>query len=225
MIAGTDFAPCWRGRAPCVQAFEVHAMTGGPSGFTLDQVKSSRETKTSSPVQENFAHGFRRRFIARFSLVVGVLFGLWSTYLYLALARNFDGNYGLGFLSLVHVRSDLFRYVLYSTVVQATVLAVLTGTLTILFSHKIAGPVFRMKRFLRTWRAGERSPGGMRLRHGDQVQRFAAALETSLGDLSKRSHDAAAKAEALATSLESGDGLSEAALASLREDIERFRVG
>jgi hypothetical protein len=199
-------------------------MTGVPSGLTLDCVKPHPLASTAPALRENFDPGFAGRFVVRFSILVALLFGAWTTFLYLALDRDFASGYGLAIFSLAHVQSRLFRYVLYSTIVQATVLAILAGALAILFSHKIAGPVFRMKRFLLAWRGGQSFPGGLRLRQGDQVQRFASTMESAFAQLAARSRAAASQAEALAARLAAGEAVAPAEIAKLRKELEGMKV-
>jgi hypothetical protein len=198
-------------------------MTGDSTGLTLDRVNPSPIKNTAPALRENFDPGFGGKFVLRFSLIVAVLFGAWTGFLYFALDRDFEAGYGLAIFSLAHVQSALFRYVLYSTIVQATVLAILAGALAILFSHKIAGPVFRLKRFLLAWRNGEACT--MRLRQGDQIQQFAASVESSLGRLSAKSHEMAATAEALAARLAAGEPVAAAEIARLRKDLDAMKVG
>jgi hypothetical protein len=188
-------------------------------------VKPNPTRHTAPALHENFEPGFGARFVVRFSLIVALLFGAWTAFLYVALDRDFAANYGLASFALAHVQSTLFRYVLYSTIVQATVLAILAGALAILFSHKIAGPVFRMKRFLLAWRNGEPALGELRLRRGDQIQRFAATVESALKELSAKSHGTAAKAETLAVRLTAGDPVAPSEIAQLRKDLESMKVG
>jgi hypothetical protein len=200
-------------------------MTERQTGFTLDDVDDPDDAPSVSPVRENFERGFRRTFILRFFVVLAFAFGAWSGFLYVALERNFGSRYGLAFFSLVHVRSALVRYVLYSTIAQAAILALLTAAMTIFFSHKIAGPVYRMKMFLRAWRKSEKAPGGMRLRKGDQAQRFASVIEITFGELAARGHRMADKAEALAARLEAGEPVPSHEIEDMRRAIEQFKIG
>ncbi len=199
-------------------------MTGAGTGLTLRGVKPHPIRNRAPALQENFDPDFGGKFVLRFSLIVAVLFGAWTAFLYLALDRDFEAGYGLAIFSLAHVQSTLFRYVLYSTIVQATVLAILAGTLAIFYSHKIAGPVFRLKRFLLAWRNCESDLGDLRLRRGDQIQRFAATVESALKELSAKSHATAATAEALANRLAAGEPVAPADLAKLRKDLEGMKV-
>ena len=200
-------------------------MTGAATGLTLDGVKPYPLRNPAPALHENFDPDFGGKFVLRFSLIVALLFGAWTTFLYVALDRDFEDGYGLAIFSLAHVQSTLFRYVLYSTIVQATVLAILAGTLAIFYSHKIAGPVFRLKRFLLAWRNCESELGQLRLRRGDQIQRFAAAVDSALKELSAKSHGTATMAEALADRLSAGEKVAPAEIAKLRKDLEGLKVG
>jgi len=200
------------------------SMTDVQTGFTLDRVKPNPLPKAAPALHENFDPGFGGKFVVRFSILVALVFGAWTAFLYAAIDRDFGSGYGLAIFSLAHVQSRLFRYVLYSTIVQATVLAILAGALAIFFSHKIAGPVFRMKRFLLAWRSGEPFAGGLRLRQGDQIQRFAGSVESALSQLAAKSHATAATAEALATRLAAGEAVAPAEIAKLRKDVAGMKV-
>lgn len=167
---------------------------------------------------------FGNRFIVRFSVAVACVFSLGAVVLYYSLDRDLTGGYGAAFLSLLDVRNALLRYILYSTIIQAAVLGVATGALATLTSHKIAGPVFRMKKYLTAFRRGERIPGGLRLRAHDQAQPFATAMEEAFERLRRGFGEAADQADELADRIEGGKTVCAAELDALRETLSAYRV-
>ena len=65
------------------------------------------------------------------------------------------------------------------------VLVVAMGALGIVFTHKVAGPIFKMKRLLREVGAGKLAVRE-RLRKGDELQHFFEAFEQMVGELRRR---------------------------------------
>lgn len=77
------------------------------------------------------------------------------------------------------------RRVLIGLVAGLLVFVVLLGLAGIVFTHKVAGPVFKMKRLLREVGAGKLVVRE-RLRKGDELQHFFEAFEHMVGDLRAR---------------------------------------
>jgi len=77
------------------------------------------------------------------------------------------------------------RRIAYGLVAILTVLVLALGMVGIVFTHKVAGPLFKMKRLLREVGAGKLVLRE-RLRKGDELQHFFEAFEGMVTELRKR---------------------------------------
>jgi nitrogen fixation/metabolism regulation signal transduction histidine kinase len=77
------------------------------------------------------------------------------------------------------------RQLLGGLVAMLSVLVIAVGLVGIVFTHKVAGPVFKMKRLLRQVGEGKLVVRE-RLRKGDELQHFFEAFEGMVGELRKR---------------------------------------
>lgn len=94
---------------------------------------------------------------------------------YVMLQQPVGPTYGEGFKMLVQLQQDIF----YKSIIIyfSTVLLALFGiiTITLLYSHRVAGPVYRLTLFARQVAAGDLQ-SGVHLRQSDVVQPLAAEM-------------------------------------------------
>jgi methyl-accepting chemotaxis protein len=88
------------------------------------------------------------------------------------------------------------RTLLVGLVALLGLLVVIVGALGIVFTHKVAGPIFKMKRLLRQVGEGKLIVRE-RLRRGDELQDFFGAFERMVEDLRKRQMAEIAKVDAI----------------------------
>ncbi|MBI2836972.1 MAG: hypothetical protein HYX75_01545 [Acidobacteria bacterium] len=179
---------------------------------------------TENRPTEFFQDSYRNRFILRFSIFVFVAFGACSALLYYALDRDLSGAYADAFLSLLTVRSTMLRFVIYSSVLQALFLSVATGALAVFTSHRIAGPVYKMRQYLAALRRGEQLPGGLRLRAGDQMKAFASAMDSSFTQLTDRCKRLQHDAESIADRIDRGQCVEQREIEELQTRLSSFRL-
>ena len=86
-------------------------------------------------------------------------------------------------------------------------MVVALGMLGIVFTHKVAGPIFKMKRLLRQVGEGKLVVRE-RLRKGDELQHFFEVFETMVGELRKHQEAEIARVDRIL------EKLSEAPLSS-----------
>lgn len=105
------------------------------------------------------------------------------------------------------------RTMLYSLCGGLALMVVLIGVLGIYFTHKVAGPIYKMKMLLRQVGEGKLSFQG-RLRKGDELQDFFEAFSTMVEKLRARQ---AQEVEELhqAMALARADGANETAIAKI----------
>lgn len=108
------------------------------------------------------------------------------------------------------------RRVLIGLVAGLAIFVVLLGLAGIVFTHKIAGPVFKMKRLLRQVGAGKLVLHE-RLRKGDELQHFFEAFEQMVGDLRARQEKEIARVDDIILRLE-GAPLSSRGTKEIDED-------
>ena len=106
------------------------------------------------------------------------------------------------------------REMLYSVVGGLSLLVVLIGLLGIFITHKIAGPVFKMKQLLKQVAQGKLNFPRRGLRKGDELQHFFDAFLKMADDLKARQQNEVELLEAGIASAKAA-GVSEDALAKI----------
>jgi hypothetical protein len=108
------------------------------------------------------------------------------------------------------------RRVLAGLVAGLAVFVIALGLAGIVFTHKVAGPIFKMKRLLREVGSGKLVVRE-RLRKGDELQHFFEAFELMVADLRMRKQQELAKVDDIILRLE-GAPLSTRGLKEIDED-------
>ncbi|MEZ4301389.1 MAG: methyl-accepting chemotaxis protein [Polyangiaceae bacterium] len=93
------------------------------------------------------------------------------------------------------------RRVLLGLIVGLALFVVVIGFAGIVFTHKIAGPIFKMKRLLREVGAGKLVLRE-KLRKGDELQHFFEAFELMVGDLRAKQEKEIARVDDIIARLE-----------------------
>jgi flagellar biosynthesis/type III secretory pathway M-ring protein FliF/YscJ len=84
--------------------------------------------------------------------------------------------------ALVHQQNVMFS----SLVIGLGVMVLLIGLLGIFFTHKVAGPIYKMKMLLRQVGEGKLTFNNGRLRKGDELQEFFETFSTMVDKLKDR---------------------------------------
>lgn len=114
------------------------------------------------------------------------------------------------------------RRVLIGLVAGLSVFVVLLGVAGIMFTHKVAGPIFKMKRLLREVGKGKLVVRE-KLRKGDELQHFFEAFEQMVADLRSRQEYEITKVDDIILRLE-GATLSTRGMKELDDDgVELLR--
>ncbi len=113
------------------------------------------------------------------------------------------------------------RAMLYSVVGGLTLLCVLIGLVGIFITHKIAGPIYKMKLLLRQVGQGKLNFRGG-LRKGDELQHFFDAFQKMVDELKARQHKEVETLEAAIASAKSSGATDEALekLNALHKDMK-----
>lgn len=120
--------------------------------------------------------------------------------------------------SLIHQQS----VVLWSLVGGLSVMVILIGMLGIFFTHKVAGPIFKMRRLLKEVGDG-RLAIDTRVRRGDELQEFFGAF-TAMVDRLRARHEKMIEQLDRAIGLASSAGATEESLKSVVEMREEMKA-
>lgn len=124
---------------------------------------------------------FQTNFILRFSLLVFVG-GLLTMLIFYLLSLQSTTVGFIGSRVVASSTADFILPILLQTVILVTIIIGLAAVvLTLLISHKIAGPLFRFKKVMESLQKGDFvSVQEVRLRKKDQLQLFANELNTMI---------------------------------------------
>ena len=118
---------------------------------------------------------YRRNMVFKSILVFIAGIILSSISLYLAIRQPIGPTYGEGFRMLAQLQQDIFSK---SAVIYAiTVLVILFGIifLTLIYSHRIAGPVYRLSCFAKSLSDGDFS-SNVHIRQNDAIHSLAGEM-------------------------------------------------
>lgn len=110
---------------------------------------------SKSRVFKSIPSAYRRDVVFRPVLVFIAGLILTSVVLYMAVSQPIGPNYGEGFRMLAQLQQDLFAK---SVIIYAiTVFIIICGIIfiTLIYSHRVAGPVFRLTCFVGTLFSGD----------------------------------------------------------------------
>jgi methyl-accepting chemotaxis protein len=177
--------------------------------------------------------GFKIRFMLRFCILVilgvvgtGVLF-------YLLSFRQLSTGYGDAVYTIYNLKRVVLPTLFASleSILLLGIVTIIIAAMSLFFSHKIAGPLFRISRDLETIAAGDLTVE-TRLRAKDQIAELARIVNGLTQRLKRRvkeTGDAHASVEAATARLQTiltGDPSAEAlreAADNLRGDIEKLK--
>ena len=125
---------------------------------------------------------FQARFIIRFILVL-VIGGILSVGLTLLTTRGtLTTSYVDARLVIQDTPLAILPSVVLTTLITIVVVGIIVGIVTLLVSHKIAGPMFRFEKDIERIAAGDLK-SHIRLRKGDQFQELVKTLNTMIDSL------------------------------------------
>lgn len=128
---------------------------------------------------------FEWKFVLKFAAIVLVGLGGTAVSLYLALPKGVATSFGEVIRSLVAADNALSRAIVVALVAEAVVISAVVSLTTVLTSHKIAGPVYRLKVALDEL-ARAQGVRPIRLRKNDQLRKSAESFNTMQAGLQER---------------------------------------
>jgi nitrogen fixation/metabolism regulation signal transduction histidine kinase len=128
---------------------------------------------------------FQGQFIIKFCLLVAIssLVGIGLVYWFAQNSTTVAISHGH---VAVRTTADYLTPLLTQTVlIQFIIVAIATVAFTLFVSHKIAGPLYRLKMMFKALSQGDVSIP-MRLRQGDQLQAVADGYTEAVGEINER---------------------------------------
>jgi len=167
-----------------------------------------------------FERYYRLRFLAKVCLVTVAGVFAFTLAVYIYTSRGLGSGYGEAIYTIYDLKIRIFPLI-FSSFYSIFILAVVTaavGVVTVLFSHRLAGPVYRLARNLEAIGDGDLTVK-TRLRGGDQLKALAVEMNAMTGSLNRLSRSCA---DALAE-VEAGSRELAALLAADRPDEAEVR--
>lgn len=126
--------------------------------------------------------GFKLKFLLNYSLIIiaGLLTILFS--IYLALPKAKIDNYSLLLYAFSEANSSMPQVIMTAFIIDTLTIPVVVAIIAVLASHKIAGPIFRLQKFLNEI-VETRKQRPIQFRTNDQLQETATALNAMTRDL------------------------------------------
>lgn len=126
--------------------------------------------------------GFQARFILKFCILIVLGTVLTGIILYLFSTRSATVSFE-NTRAVVKTTADFILPILIQTIVVVTIIVgVATIILTLFISHKIGGPLYRIKREMKTIAAGDLR-SDFHIRKSDQLQELASGLDNMIKSL------------------------------------------
>ena len=125
---------------------------------------------------------FQKRFVLQFCAVV--LFGclLFGVILYAYSTRTLTTAFIHSRLHIMSTADFLLPALSFTTLIVVVLVAIAVAIRVLLFSHKIAGPLYRLEKTAQAIGQGDLS-FRIRLREGDELQNFAQSMDGALVNL------------------------------------------
>lgn len=180
-----------------------------------------------------FGPGYGGRFIREVALGFALVVLVSGAAFYLFHDRVLEGGYLTAVFNLEKARAELGSGVLVTALFQVVLFSLLAAVLSLLWTHRIAGPLYRLRRSFDGMAAGDLT-GVIRFREGDQLQGLASELNAGVKEIRQRAEEIREGIEALERTIggmnardAAGEGKDEERigeiLASIKELSERIK--
>ncbi len=131
--------------------------------------------------------GFKLRFMLIFCLITLTAVSLASLLFYFLTYRELSHDYGEAFFALQSVKRAVFP-LLFASIQSVALLALVSiaiAVLSLFYSHKIAGPIYRFEKAVEAVGSGDLTCV-VRLRAGDQILGIEKTMCTSINLMNQR---------------------------------------
>ena len=167
---------------------------------------------------------FQRRFILQFALFMVLGFVAFTVSIYFYSHQTLTTAFIDSRLRVMSTASFLLPALLLMTFIVTATTSFILGFRLLLFSHKIAGPLYRMEKAAEAVGRGDLNLH-VRLREGDELQEFARSMDDMVRDLRQRAvqiKEQTGVLRELVLKMEKVPGIPPDLLKSLREIQERL---
>ncbi len=170
--------------------------------------------------------GFKLRFMLIFCLITLTAVFISCALFYFLTYRQLSNIYGEAFFTLLSVKKAVFP-LLFASIQSMILLALVSlaiAVLSLFFSHKIAGPLYRFEKSMETIASGDLTHVG-RLRAGDQVQGLMESINKSTRAMNHRvrsAQDSLLRVRAIEDNIKAllDKGYSEAEMRNIIEELK-----
>lgn len=115
-------------------------------------------------------------FIIKFSAIVFVGFGIFGAFVIILLSSKIGPTYQEGFSALKQIKDSLPFIIFIAAAIQALSLCTIATLFALFWSHSIAGPLVRFRKYLKDISQGNFLKEPVVFRSGDQLQGLAQAF-------------------------------------------------
>jgi len=131
--------------------------------------------------------GFKLKFMLTFCLITITAVSMASLLFYFLTYRELSHDYGEAFFTLQSVKRAIFPLLFASiqSITLLTVVSIAIAVISLFFSHKIAGPLYRFEQSMEAVGSGDLTCV-VRLRAGDQFMRLENTMCTSINSMNQR---------------------------------------
>ncbi|OHE57522.1 MAG: hypothetical protein A2Z47_09510 [Thermodesulfovibrio sp. RBG_19FT_COMBO_42_12] len=131
--------------------------------------------------------GFKLRFMLTFCIITITAVSMASLLFYFLTYRELSHDYGEAFFTLQSVKRAIFPLLFASiqSITLLTVVSIAIAVISLFFSHKIAGPLYRFEQSMEAVGSGDLTCV-VRLRAGDQFMRLENTMCTSINSMNQR---------------------------------------
>lgn len=140
-------------------------------------------------------------FILKILAVIILSIGISLALLFIFLNKDLENSYGGAFQTISDILQNLNYIIVIAVLAQLLFSSILICLLGLLYTHKIAGPVFRLKMILKRVKAGE-EPEAISFRKADFLAGVAGSFNRFFVFLNTR-QETIEEAETLLTRLDS----------------------
>ena len=131
--------------------------------------------------------GFKLKFMLTFCLITITAVSMASLLFYFLTYRELSHDYGEAFFTLQSVKRAIFPLLFASiqSITLLTVVSIAIAVISLFFSHKIAGPLYRFEKSMEAVGSGDLTCV-VRLRAGDQFMRIEKTMCTSINSMNQK---------------------------------------
>lgn len=131
--------------------------------------------------------GYKLRFMLTFCLITVISILLASFLFYLLTYRELGNDYGQAFFELQSVKKAVYPLLFASiqSIILLIVVSIAIAVLSLIYSHKIAGPIYRFEKSMDDVASGDLTCV-VKLREGDQIMSIERTMCLSISSMNQR---------------------------------------